>query len=94
MMGYWVSYNPVKTGRSDILGTSFVKDGKVMIAIASWAKKDSEVKLQIDWEKLGIDPDKAKLTAPAIKGFQEGFTLSAKDKIKIPKDKGYIFILE
>lgn len=94
MMGYWVSYNPVKTGRSDILATSFVKDGKVMIAIASWAKKDSEVKLQIDWEKLGIDPDKAKLTAPAIKGFQEGFTLSAKDKIKIPKDKGYIFILE
>ena len=65
-----------------------------MIAIASWAKKDSEVKLQIDWEKLGIDPDKAKLTAPAIKGFQEGFTLSAKDKIKIPKVKGYIFILE
>lgn len=94
MMGYWVSYNPVKTGRSDILATSFVKDGKVMIAIASWAKKDSEVKLQIDWEKLGIDPDKAKLTAPAIKGFQEGFTLSAKDKIKIPKDKGYIFILK
>ena len=29
MMGYWVSYNPVKTGRNDILATSFVKDGKV-----------------------------------------------------------------
>ena len=38
-MGYWVSYNPVKTGRNDVLATSFVKDGKVMIAIASWAKK-------------------------------------------------------
>ena len=94
MMGYWVSYNPVKTGRNDILATSFVKDGKVMIAIASWAKKDSDIKLQIDWEKLGIDADKARLTAPDIKGFQEGFGLSPKDKIKVPKDKGFIFILE
>ncbi|MFK1816248.1 glycoside hydrolase domain-containing protein [Bacteroides fragilis] len=94
MMGYWVSYNPVKTGRNDILATSFVKDGKVMIAIASWAKKDSDIKLQIDWEKLGIDADKARLTAPDIKGFQEGFSLSPKDKIKLPKDKGFIFILE
>ena len=94
MMGYWVSYNPVKTGRNDILATSFVKDGKVMIAIASWAKKDSDIKLQIDWEKLGIDADKARLTAPDIKGFQEGFSLSPKDKIKVPKDKGFIFNLE
>lgn len=94
MMGYWVSYNPVKTGRNDILATSFVKDGKVMIAIASWAKKDSDIKLQIDWEKLGIDADKARLTAPDIKGFQEGFGLSPKHKIKVPKDKGFIFILE
>ena len=94
MMGYWVSYNPVKTGRNDILATSFVKDGKVMIAIASWAKKDSDIKLQIDWEKLGIDADKARLTAPDIKGFQEGFSLSPKDKIKVPKDKGFIFILD
>lgn len=94
MMGYWVSYNPVKTGRNDVLATSFVKDGKVMIAIASWAKKDSDIKLQIDWEKLGIDADKARLTAPDIKGFQEGFSLSPKDKIKVPKDKGFIFILE
>lgn len=65
-----------------------------MIAIASWADKDSDVTLQIDWSKLGIDPGRAKLTAPAIKGFQEGFVLSPKDKIRVPKDKGYLFILE
>lgn len=94
MMGYWVSYNPVKTNRSDILATSFVKDGKVMISLASWAPKDSEVTLQIDWEKLGIDPAKARLTAPAIKGFQENFTISPKEKIMVPKDKGFVFILE
>lgn len=94
MMGYWVSYNPIKTGRNDILATTFVKEGKVMIAIASWADKDSDVTLQIDWSKLGIDPSRAKLTAPAIKGFQEDFVLSPKDKIRVPKDKGYLFILE
>lgn len=94
MIGYWVSYNPVKTGRPDILATSFVRDGKTMIALASWAKKDTDITLRIDWEQLGLNPDKAKLTAPEITGFQEGFTLSAQDKIRIPKDKGFIFILE
>lgn len=94
MMGYWVSYNPVKTNRSDILATSFVKDGRVMIALASWAKADSDVTLQIDWQQLGIDPAKAGLTAPTIAGFQEGFSLSPKNKIRVPKDKGFIFILE
>lgn len=94
MMGYWVSYNPVKTGRPDILATSFVREGKTMIALASWAKKDTDITLRIDWEQLGLNPDKAKLTAPEIAGFQEGFTLSAQDKIRIPKDKGFIFILE
>lgn len=94
MIGYWVSYNPVKTSRSDVLATSFVREGKTMIALASWAKKDADITLQIDWEQLGIDPAKAKLTAPEITGFQNSFTLSPTDKIRIPKDKGYIFILE
>ncbi|MEG1659590.1 MAG: DUF6067 family protein [Bacteroides sp.] len=94
MMGYWVSANPVKTGRKDVLATSFVKEGKVMIALASWAEKDSDVTLQIDWKKLGIDADKARLTAPAIQGFQEAFTRSPKEKIIVPKGKGYLFILE
>ncbi|MEG1562591.1 MAG: DUF6067 family protein [Bacteroides sp.] len=94
MMGYWVSANPVKTGRKDVLATSFVKEGKVMIALASWTEKDSDVTLQIDWKKLGIDADKARLTAPAIQGFQEAFTRSPKEKIIVPKGKGYLFILE
>ena len=93
-MGYWVSYNPVKTGRNDILATSFVKDGKVMIAIASWAKKDSDIKLQIDWEKLGIDADKARLTLLTSKVFRKDSACRQKIKIKVPKDKGFIFILE
>lgn len=94
MMGYWVSDNPVKTGRSDVLATSFVRDGKVMIALASWAKKEAEVTLQIDWKRLGIDRDKAVLTAPAIEGFQDGFSLSSQDKIKVPVGKGLLLILE
>lgn len=94
MIGYWVSDNPVKTGRNDIPATTFVKNGKAMIAIASWAEKDSNVTLQIDWNKLGINPDNVQLSAPAIEGFQEYFSLSPKDKIKVPKNKGYIFILE
>jgi len=35
MHGWWDPTNPVKTGRSDILATSYVKNGKTMIAVAS-----------------------------------------------------------
>lgn len=72
MVGYWVSSNPVKTNKKDILATTYIKDGKAMIAIASWAKKDCEVKLDIDWKKLGLNAQTAKLYAPEIPQFQPG----------------------
>ena len=94
MIGYWVTYNPVKTGRDDILATTFVRDGKTMIAIASWAKEDADVKLKIDYKKLGINPKKAMLTAPAIEDFQQAFTAKPDDTLKVPAGKGFLLILE
>ncbi|MDQ1349775.1 MAG: hypothetical protein QG657_76, partial [Acidobacteriota bacterium] len=41
-----------------------------MVAVAGWAKKDVNCKLSIDWNALGLDADKARITAPAIKDFQ------------------------
>ena len=94
MMGYWVSYNPVKTGNDKILATCYIKDNKAMIAIGSWAERDEEIKLKIDWKALGIDPKTGKLHAPAIETFQPEKTFSPTDKIKIEKGKGYLLILE
>lgn len=94
MIGYWVSYNPVKTNHKDVLATSYVKDGKVMIAIASWADKDVDVKLDIDWEQLKMDAGQASLKAPEIRLFQSAMTLSPDQSFKVEKGKGYLLVLE
>ena len=94
MIGYWVSHNPIKTNNKDVLATAYVKDKKVMIAIASWAQDDTKFKLNIDWKALGIDPAKAKLTAPEISNFQPGSQFSPNDEIPVSKGKGWLLILK
>lgn len=88
MIGYWVKNNPVKTTQQDVLATVYLKDKKALVAIASWAKEDTKVKLVIDWKALGIDPKKATLTAPAIKNFQTAQTIAANEEIIVKKRTG------
>jgi len=94
MIGYWVSHNPIKTNSKDVLATAYVKDKKVMIAIASWAQDDTRFKLNIDWKALGIDPAKAKLIAPEITNFQPASQFSLNDEIPVSKGKGWLLILK
>jgi hypothetical protein len=94
MIGYWVSHNPIKTDNKDVLATAYVKDKKVMIAIASWAQDDTKFKLSIDWKALGIDPAKAKLVAPEITNFQPGSQFNPNDEIPVSKGKGWLLILK
>ncbi|MES2276278.1 MAG: glycoside hydrolase domain-containing protein [Bacteroidota bacterium] len=94
MIGYWVDNNPVKTNNDKVLATVYKKQGKAMIAIASWADSDAPVKLKIDWKALGIDPAKATITAPAIQNFQQGKKFAIGDEIIVPKGKGWILVVQ
>lgn len=94
MIGYWVADNPVKTDNDAVKATSFVRDGKVMIAIASWATSDVDVKLNIDWERLGIDKSKARLHFPAMGDIQSERVAPADGVIRVEKDKGFLMILQ
>ncbi len=94
MYGYWSPNCPVKTGRQDILATAYIKDGKTLAAVASWVNSDVNVNLNIDWDKLGINRNKAKLSAPAIQDFQEAAEFSPGSRIKIPKGKGLLLVIE
>jgi len=93
MIGYWVKSNPVKTGDSSILATVYKRDKKAMVAIASWASEDKNIKLLIDWKALHIDPDKATITAPAIKNFQPSHNFSVNDEIPVQKGKGWLLVI-
>jgi hypothetical protein len=93
MIGYWSPRCPVKTDSKDILATAYVKQGKALISIASWAPDDANVRLSIDWRALGIDPARATLTAPEVNGFQPAVKFNPNESISVPKGKGWLLII-
>jgi hypothetical protein len=94
MIGYWSDNCPVKTDNEKVLATVYQKKGKALISIASWVDEDTEVALKIDWEKLGIDPAKATITAPEVKNFQPAKTFKVDEKIPVEKGKGWLLIVK
>ncbi len=98
MIGYWSENCPVRTTDSKVLATVYKKKGAALISIASWANSDTTVDINIDWEKLGINPANCIVQAPAIKNFQpsQAFTLSNKnlEKLTVPKGKGWLLVVK
>ncbi|WP_158799759.1 glycoside hydrolase domain-containing protein [Pedobacter sp. L105] len=94
MIGYWVDNNPVKTDNPAVLATIYKKDKKVLVSIASWAKEDTDIKLSIDWLALGINKEKALITAPEIKNFQSAAVFKDGQEINVPAGKGWLLIIQ
>jgi hypothetical protein len=94
MIGYWSDNCPVKTSNEKVLATVYQKKGSALVAIASWDEKDVTVQLQINWKKLGIDPAKAMITAPAITNFQPAASFHPDDLIPVSKGKGWILVIK
>ncbi len=93
MIGWWVPANPVKTGRDDVLATAYVRDGRTLVALATWAKEPVDVRLTIDWKALGFDPAGARITAPAIDAFQPARSFAPGEAIPIEPGKGWLLVL-
>lgn len=94
MLGYWTDNCPVRTDNDKVLATVYKKNGAALVSIASWADGDVEISLQIDWKKLGIDPAKAKITAPVAANFQPGASFDINGKIKVAKGKGWLLLIK
>lgn len=94
MIGYWAPACPVKTNNPEVLATVYKKTGAALISIASWAKEDVTVKLDINWQALGIDPGKATITAPDIRNFQTGQTFTKDSAIPVSRNKGWLLIIK
>jgi hypothetical protein len=93
MIGYWDAACPVKTGRPDILATAYVRPGRTLVSVASWAPQAAPVHLEIDWKALGLDPAAAVLRAPPIEGFQKAATFKPRDEIPVEPKRGWLFIV-
>ncbi|WP_346238152.1 glycoside hydrolase domain-containing protein [Niabella insulamsoli] len=94
MLGYWSPACPVQTDHPEVLATVYKKNGKTLVAMASWANEDINVKLLIDWTALGIDPSKATIEAKAIKDFQEAKLFDRDEAIPVKQNKGWLLIIQ
>jgi len=90
MIGFWVPSSPVKTGNPSVLATVYQADGRALVAVASWAKDPTEIKLSIDWKALGIDPADAVITAPAVADFQDAATFKPGQPISVQPGRGWL----
>ena len=94
MIGYWEKTCPVRTGRNDVLATAYVREGKTLVALASWAKEPVDCRLSIDWQALGLDPARACLRAPAMAGFQPPALFRPTETIPVYPGRGWLLVIE
>jgi len=94
MKGYWDATCPVITTNPSVLATAYLRDGKTLVSVASWATSTVDVKLQIDWKAIGIDPAKAHFSIPYIKNFQDAKEVGINDGLSIAPTKGLLIIVE
>jgi hypothetical protein len=93
MIGWWVRSRPVRTGRDDVLATTYLRPGTAMVALASWARDTVDVTPAIDWRALGVDSATARIRAPAIDGFQPAATFRPGEAIAVPPGKGWLLVI-
>jgi len=93
MLGYWSPSCPVHTDNPDVLATAYVRNGKTLIALASWSKTPASVMLNIDWKALGLDPAHATLSAPAVQGFQPAAKFQVGDAIPVSPAHGWLLVV-
>jgi hypothetical protein len=90
MVGWWAESAPVKTGREDVLATTYLRNDRALVAVASWAPDTVAVTLAIDWRALGIPASIARVAARAIDGFQPALELKPGEPLRIAPGKGWL----
>ena len=93
MIGYWSPSCPVRTDQKELPATVYAKKGAALVALASWAAADTTVRLQIDWNRLGVDSAHAVIEAPEIANFQPRRTFAVDEPIPVQKGKGWLLVI-
>jgi len=94
MIGYWDPNLPVECNNNNVKVTVYRRADKILIAYASWAKQDVQMKLEINWKELNLDSGQVSIEAPSIQNFQEEHLYRSLDNIMVPVGKGGIIIIK
>lgn len=94
MQGWWDPGTPVRTGRADVLATSYVRRGGTsLVAVASWASDTVAVPLRIDWAALGLSPRTHRAELVAVSGLQEGRALDLRTPLVVAPRGGALIVI-
>jgi len=93
MIGYWQKGCPVRTDNKDVLATVYLKEGKALVSLASWASRPVACRLDVDWKALALDPLTSVLVAPEVAGFQSARQWEPGDAIPVAPSKGWLLII-
>lgn len=94
MIGWWEENCPVRTDHPEVLATVYVRQGRTLVALASWAAKPVTVNLKIDWPALGLKPGQVILKAPAVDRFQPEHEFKIGEPIPVEPLQGWMLIIE
>lgn len=92
MLGYWLPKPPLTTGRSDVLGTAYVREDAVLIALASWSATDATVAVELapeftrGWKGVVA-------SAPEVEGLQTQATIDLASVV-VPANQGRFILLQ
>ena len=91
LIGWWDPANPVRPDTDKALATLYRRpDGKTLLALANFTGKPLDVRLDVDWAGLGLDPAKARWRAADAPGFQAAATFAPGDAIPLPPARGLL----
>ena len=94
MVGYWQDGCPVTTDHPAVKATAYVHHGeRVAIAVASWAEEKVNVRIDLDWDAVGLDPEDVTPSVPAIDFFQEALAPVALNEVPVEPDGGWIIVV-
>ena len=93
LAGYWDTNPVATTDHKNVFATAYVKDGKALIAIGSWVNEPVNVKMSIDWKRLGLNPAEVNIIAPEIKDFQKERSFKVDELIPIDAQSDCILII-
>jgi hypothetical protein len=94
MVGFWEDEPVVVSSDMNVKVTAYVKQGKTLLSIGNFSDETKMVSLKIDFEKLGIDAENAKLFVPEIPDFQPAKEWKLQEKIEVEPRKGWLIYLQ
>lgn len=94
LLGYWDERCPVSTDNDMVKASLYKGEGSAILAVACWGDSDAVCNIDIDWDRLGLDPSKARIFQPAVTDFQDEKAAPSLQGLRIPRGKGFLFVIE